>query len=162
MRKSESSTDPVVVRKYGNRRLYRTDESRYVTLDELASLVREGLEFVVHDAKSGEDLTGVVLAQVILEEEKQSPGGAFPVPLLRQLIQLRDERLRNFVIYDLPRLTDIYLESQEATAETLDMAVRGSVDSGEAAVITQLASVKEQLAQILDSLELEEDDSEQG
>lgn len=152
---SSSEHDAVVVRKYGNRRLYRTDESRYVTLDELAQLVREDIDFVVHDAKTSEDLTGVVLAQVILEEEKRAVTGAFPVALLRQLIRLRDERLSEFIVQHLPRLTDIYLEASEATAESLDLAVTGSVGAGEAAVIAQLAAVREQLDQILDALELE-------
>ncbi|MGM0577002.1 MAG: polyhydroxyalkanoate synthesis regulator DNA-binding domain-containing protein [Myxococcota bacterium] len=154
---SNSQAEPVVVRKYGNRRLYRTDESRYVTLDELAKLVRDDVIFTVHDAKSGDDLTAVVLAQVILEEEKRSAGGALPVPLLRQLIRTRDERLSDFIIHHLPRLADIYLEATEATAESLDMAVAGGVHAGEAAVIAQLAAVKEQLTQLLDALELEEE-----
>ncbi len=154
---SPDAPDPVIVRKYGNRRLYRTDESRYVTLDELAELVRDEVEFQVHDAKTGADLTGVVLAQVILEEEKRTSGAAFPVPLLRQLIRLRDESLGEFITYHLPRLTEIYLEARAAAAESLDLAARGSIESGEAAIITQLAAVKEQLEQILDALEVEED-----
>lgn len=153
---STHELEPVVVRKYGNRRLYRTDESRYVTLDELAELVREDIEFVVHDAKTGDDLTGLVLAQIILEEEKRAPGGAFPIPLLCQLIRLRDDRLNDFVIHHLPRLTDIYLEAQDATAETLEMATVGMVEPGEAAIIAQLAAVKEQLEQILDAIEVED------
>lgn len=148
---------PIVVRKYGNRRLYRTDESCYVTLDELAGLVRDDAEFVVQDAKTGEDLTGVVLAQVILEEEKRGVGGAFPHALLRQLIRLRDERLSDFVINHLPRLTHIFLESSEALADTLDIAAasEGSIATGEGAVIAQLAAVKGQLDQVLDALEIE-------
>ncbi len=150
----------IVVRKYGNRRLYRTDRSCYVTLDELAGLVRDDADFVVQDAKTGEDLTGVVLAQVILEEEKRAPGGAFPLGLLRQLIRLHDERLIDFVVHHLPRLTEIYLESSEAVSETLDMAAasEASVATGEGAVIAQLAAVKGQLDQILDALELEATD----
>ena len=151
---------PVTVRKYGNRRLYRTDESRYVTLDELAQLVRDGVDFKVCDAKTGGDLTGVVLAQVILEEEKGSTGTPLPVDLLRQLIRLRDDALSDFIIHHLPRLIDIYLEARAAVGESLDMAVGTQVDAGEAALISQLSAVKVQLEQILDSLEIEEVDGE--
>ncbi|MEZ4266295.1 MAG: polyhydroxyalkanoate synthesis regulator DNA-binding domain-containing protein [Myxococcota bacterium] len=149
--------EPVIVRKYGNRRLYRTDESRYVTLDELADLVRDDVSFAVHDAKTGEDLTGVVLAQVILEQEKAGDGGALPVGLLRQLIRMRDDRLSDFIVNHLQRLIEIYLEAADATTDTLDMAVQGSVASGEAAIIVQLAGVRDQLNQILDQLELDEE-----
>lgn len=161
MARAAASSGPVVVRKYGNRRLYRTDESRYVTLDELADLVRDDIDFEVHDAKSGVDLTGVVLAQVILEEEKRSEGGAFPVDLLRQIIRLQDEQLTDFIINHLPRLTEIYMEARAASEESLDVAATGAaLDPGEAAIIGQLAAVKEQLEQILDSLELEDVDDE--
>lgn len=146
----------IVVRKYGNRRLYRTDESRYVTLEELARLVREEVEFNVLDARTGEDLTGVVLAQVILEEEKSQPGGAYPLPLLRQLVKLRDPALADFITHQLPRLTAIYLESRNAMEDSLDLVASGEAGTGEAVVISQLAAVKEQLEQILDALEVEE------
>ncbi len=149
--------EPVIVRKYGNRRLYRTDESRYVTLEELAELVRDDVPFLVHDAKTGEDLTGVVLAQVILEQEKGGGGVPLPVDLLRQLIRMRDERLTDFIVNHLQRLIEIYLEAADATTDTLDMAVQGSVASGEAAIIVQLAGVRDQLNQILDQLELDEE-----
>lgn len=146
----------VTVRKYGNRRLYRTDESRYVTLDELAKLVRDDVDFTVLDAKTGQDLTGVVLAQVILEEEKRSRGNAFPVELLRQLVRIRDPALTDFLTNHLPRLTDIYLESRNALGDSLDMVAAGQAEDGEAVIIAHLAAVKEQLEQILDSLEVEE------
>lgn len=146
----------IVVRKYGNRRLYRTDESRYVTLDELARLVRDEVEFNVLDAKTGQDLTGVVLAQVILEEEKKAQGGAYPVELLRQLVRLRDPALTDFITNHLPRLTDIYMESRNALGDSLDMVASGEAEAGEAVIITQLAAVKEQLEQILDALEVED------
>ncbi len=152
----KNESDQVVVRKYGNRRLYRTDESRYVTLDELAKLVRQDVEFQVLDAKAGTDLTGVVLAQVILEEEKRSKGSAFPVELLRQLIRVRDPALTDFIINHLPRLTDIYLESRSALGDSLELVATGEAEAGEAVIISQLAAVKEQLEQILDALEVEE------
>ncbi len=152
----EGTDDQVVVRKYGNRRLYRTDESRYVTLDELAGLVRDEIEFNVLDAKSGEDLTGVVLAQVILEEAKRTKGLAFPTQLLRQLIRLHDPDLREFLVDHLPRLVQVYLEAKAATSDGLDLVASAEAEVGEAIIIAQLAAVKKQLTHILDALEVED------
>lgn len=86
---------PFVVKKYGNRRLYDTDESRYVTLEELADKVRSGRDVRVLDAKTSEDLTQPTLAQIILE----SRGGArlLPTPLLVQLIRMGDDALAEFM-----------------------------------------------------------------
>lgn len=151
---------PIVVRKYGNRRLYRTDLSRYVTLDELATMVRDDLEFVVVDAKTEDDLTGVVLAQVILEDEKRARGEGFPVDVLRQLIKLRRGAMLDFTNYHLPRLTRIYLEGRGAVGDSLDAAVALRPDAAETMLIGQLAAVREQLGQILDSLEVEEFEEE--
>lgn len=143
---------PVVVRKYGNRRLYRTDISRYVTLEELADMVRDEVDFVVQDAKSGTDITGMVLAQTVLEGEKRGLG--LPVDLLRHIIRMRgDGQLAHFITDELPRLTELYLETQVAVSETLDAAVTDPMDPSEAALIAQLAAVREQLDHILDAVE---------
>jgi polyhydroxyalkanoate synthesis repressor PhaR len=82
------------VKKYGNRRLYDTEASRYVTLEEIAERVRLGEDLRVVDAKSGQDLTQVTLAQIILE----SRGAArlLPIPLLKQLVRMRDDALAEF------------------------------------------------------------------
>ena len=71
--KQENAGEPIIIKKYANRRLYNTAKSSYVTLDHLAQMVREGLDFVVNDAKSGEDITRAVLAQIIFEEEAKGP-----------------------------------------------------------------------------------------
>lgn len=76
---------PVTIKKYANRRLYNTATSTYVTLDNLAAMVREGTEFNVYDAKTGEDITRSVLTQIIMEAEN-SGTGMLPVPFLRQII----------------------------------------------------------------------------
>ena len=78
-------TDVVVIKKYANRRLYNTRTSAYVTLEDLAAMVREGVEFVVYDAKSNEDLTRQILTQIIFEEENRGEA-LLPVQFLRQLI----------------------------------------------------------------------------
>ncbi|MEO1793224.1 MAG: polyhydroxyalkanoate synthesis repressor PhaR [Pseudomonadota bacterium] len=83
---------PIVIKKYANRRLYNTDTSSYVTLDDLAQMVRSDREFVVFDAKSGGDLTHSVLTQIIVEQESRGSGpNLLPTPFLRQLIRFYDD-----------------------------------------------------------------------
>src|SRR5579863_1795929 len=91
-----ADTQPVVVKKYANRRLYNTESSSYITLDNLAELIRGGRDFVVYDAKSGEDITRGVLTQIIVEEE--SKGRALlPTAFLRQLIGFYGDSLQALV-----------------------------------------------------------------
>lgn len=85
MTETQAENEPVIIKKYANRRLYNTETSSYVTLDHLAELVRKGRDFVVRDAKSGEDITRQVLAQIIFEQEGKGVN-LLPIPLLRQLI----------------------------------------------------------------------------
>jgi polyhydroxyalkanoate synthesis repressor PhaR len=80
-----TETPPVVIKKYANRRLYNTATSSYVTLDDLSTMVKEGGDFVVYDAKTGEDITRSVLTQIIVEEE-QKGHNLLPISFLRQLI----------------------------------------------------------------------------
>jgi polyhydroxyalkanoate synthesis repressor PhaR len=80
-----AATPPVVVKKYANRRLYNTETSSYITLDTLAEMVRQGRDFVVYDAKSGEDITRGVLTQIIVEQEGRGQN-LLPTGFLRQLI----------------------------------------------------------------------------
>jgi polyhydroxyalkanoate synthesis repressor PhaR len=97
----------MLVKKYTNRRLYDTDESRYITLEELAEKIRKGEDAQVVDAKTGEDLTQVTLTQIIME----SRGAAriLPVPLLLQLIRLGDEALSEFLGLYVSQALDAYL-----------------------------------------------------
>lgn len=85
MARQSGSTGPIIIKKYANRRLYDTSTSSYVTLEHLSDLVREGREFEVRDAKTGEDLTRQVLTQIIFEHETKGQG-ALPLNFLRQLI----------------------------------------------------------------------------
>mgnify|MGYP005645130663 CR=1 FL=1 len=142
---------PIRVHKYGNRRLYRTDQSRYVTLGEIAELVRSDEDFVVTDAKFGKDLTGLVLAQVILDEEKRGRGGSLPVDFLKQIIHLRDERLVDFIVQHLPRLTAHYLKSMDSVGESLDVAVRVSANEG-SDLRSELETLGERLVSLAHSL----------
>jgi polyhydroxyalkanoate synthesis repressor PhaR len=84
---TKPQTPPVTIKKYANRRLYNTATSSYVTLDDLSKMVKAGQDFVVHDAKTGEDLTRAVLTQIIVEEEGKGEN-LLPINFLRQLIAL--------------------------------------------------------------------------
>jgi polyhydroxyalkanoate synthesis repressor PhaR len=90
-------TKPVVVKKYANRRLYNTATSSYVTLEDLATLIKEGGDFVVHDAKTGEDLTRSVLTQIIVEQEQKGGQNLLPISFLRQLISFYGDSMQFLV-----------------------------------------------------------------
>src|SRR5574337_1045078 len=79
--------EPVTIKKYANRRLYNTGTSTYVTLEDLAAMVKSGEDFVVYDAKTGEDITRTVLAQIIFEQENKEGQSLLPIAFLRQLIR---------------------------------------------------------------------------
>ncbi len=90
--------EPVVIKKYANRRLYNTETSSYVTLEDLAAMVRSDRDFVVFDAKTGDDLTHAVLTQIIVEQEGRAGGQTLlPVPFLRQLIRFYDDAMGKMV-----------------------------------------------------------------
>src|SRR5436190_6375777 len=87
---------PVVIKKYANRRLYNTATSTYVTLDDLAEMVKQGTDFVVFDAKTGEEITRSVLTQIIFEEENKGTN-LLPIRFLRQLIRFYGDSMQAFV-----------------------------------------------------------------
>jgi polyhydroxyalkanoate synthesis repressor PhaR len=90
--------EPVVIKKYANRRLYNTETSTYVTLDDLAAMVKGERDFVVFDAKTGDDLTHAVLTQIIVDQESQKRGETLlPIPFLRQLIRFYGASIERFV-----------------------------------------------------------------
>jgi len=89
-------TKPIVVKKYANRRLYNTATSSYVTLDDLAKLIKDGGDFVVHDAKTGEDITRSVLTQIIVEQEQKGQN-LLPINFLRQLIAFYGDSMQFLV-----------------------------------------------------------------
>jgi polyhydroxyalkanoate synthesis repressor PhaR len=90
--------EAVVIKKYANRRLYNTETSTYVTLEDLAVMVRGDRDFVVYDAKSGDDLTHAVLTQIIVEQEGRKDGHTLlPIPFLRQLIRFYDDSIGRMV-----------------------------------------------------------------
>ena len=125
--KAAEEKKPVVIKKYANRRLYNTETSSYVTLEDLASLVREERDFVVFDAKSGEDLTHSVLTQIIVEQESR-PGGnpMLPIPFLRQLIRFYGKSIEHMVPSYLQVSLDALAREQERFKQQFSNAFSGS------------------------------------
>jgi polyhydroxyalkanoate synthesis repressor PhaR len=102
------SEEPITIKKYANRRLYNTGTSTYVTLEDLASMVKAGEDFVVYDAKTNEDITRSVLTQIIFEQENKEGGqNLLPINFLRQLIRFYGDSMQMLV----PRYLDMSLDS---------------------------------------------------
>ncbi|MCC0059434.1 MAG: polyhydroxyalkanoate synthesis repressor PhaR [Hyphomicrobiaceae bacterium] len=95
-RDANQESRPVIIKKYANRRLYNTDTSTYVTLEDLAEMVRAERDFVVYDAKTGEDLTHAVLTQIIVEQESRGTN-LLPIGFLRQLIRFYGDGMQKLV-----------------------------------------------------------------
>ena len=108
----------MVIKKYANRRLYDTSAGRYVNLEDLAALIRKGEEIQVVDAKTGEDLTRVVLTQIIVEDAKGQPTG-LPLELLRQLIIASDRAGQEFLMWYLKSAFDAYSNVQDVVQSRL-------------------------------------------
>jgi polyhydroxyalkanoate synthesis repressor PhaR len=126
-------TSAILVKKYGNRRLYDTAGSRYVNLDDLAAMIRAGKEVSVVDAKSGRDLTRVTLTQIITEDAKGKPTG-LPLELLRQLIVASDEMRQEFLMW--------YLKSAFDTYEKLQSAVQSRLSEVQSAILSPVDMMK--------------------
>jgi polyhydroxyalkanoate synthesis repressor PhaR len=102
------SEEPIKIKKYANRRLYNTGTSTYVTLEDLATMVKNGEDFVVEDAKTGEDITRAVLTQIIFEQEnKEGSQNLLPINFLRQLIRFYGDSMQMLV----PRYLEVSLDS---------------------------------------------------
>ena len=99
--------EPITIKKYANRRLYNTGTSTYVTLEDLAVMVKKGEDFVVYDAKTGEDITRSVLAQIIFEQENKEGQSLLPIAFLRQLIRFYGDSMQTLV----PRFLEISMSS---------------------------------------------------
>jgi polyhydroxyalkanoate synthesis repressor PhaR len=104
---AEEKKEPVTIKKYANRRLYNTGTSTYVTLEDLATMVKTGDDFVVYDAKSGEDITRSVLAQIIFEQENKEGQSLLPIAFLRQLIRFYGDSMQMLV----PRFLEASIDS---------------------------------------------------
>ncbi|QXM23722.1 polyhydroxyalkanoate synthesis repressor PhaR [Elioraea tepida] len=115
---------PVVVKKYANRRLYNTEASSYVTLDHLAQMVKDGREFVVYDAKTGEDITRQVLTQIIVEEEAKG-SNLLPISFLRQLISFYGDSLQGLVPRYLEHAMAAFARQQEQFRRAMQQTMEG-------------------------------------
>ncbi|HUO11477.1 MAG TPA: polyhydroxyalkanoate synthesis repressor PhaR [Caulobacteraceae bacterium] len=108
----KAAPEKVVIQKYANRRLYNKATSTYITLDDLAGMVREGVDFVVYDAKTGEDITRKVLTQIIFEEESRGQN-LLPIQFLRQLIRFYGDQMQAFLPSYLELSLDSFIRQQE-------------------------------------------------
>ena len=115
---ADSKIQPVVVKKYANRRLYNTESSSYITLDNLAEMVRKDRDFVVYDAKSGEDITRNVLTQIIVEEEGKG-NALLPTNFLRQLIGVYGSNVPNMLPRYFEQAMENFARQQENVRETV-------------------------------------------
>lgn len=106
--------EPTIIKKYANRRLYHTGTSSYVTLEDLSLMVRAGEDFVVTDAKTSEDITRSVLAQIIFEEEAKAGQNLLPISFLRQLIRFYGDSMQSLV----PRYLEFSLETLTREQQT--------------------------------------------
>jgi polyhydroxyalkanoate synthesis repressor PhaR len=120
--------EPVVIKKYANRRLYNTASSSYVTLEHLAEMVREGVDFVVYDAKTNEDLTRSVLTQIIFEEENRGSQNLLPLQFLRQLIRFYGDSMQAL----LPSYLEMSLEGFARQRERMQKDFAGAFGGAEA------------------------------
>src|SRR5690348_13181805 len=116
--KKPVAAPPVVVKKYANRRLYNTESSSYITLDNLADMVRHGRDFVVYDAKSGEDITRSVLTQIIVEEEGKGRN-LLPTGFLRQLISFYGDQMQSLVPRYLEQSMAAFAHQQDQLRATM-------------------------------------------
>ncbi|HMK68787.1 MAG TPA: polyhydroxyalkanoate synthesis repressor PhaR [Stellaceae bacterium] len=116
--------EPVVIKKYANRRLYNTATSSYVTLDDLSRMVKEGRDFVVYDAKSGDDITRAVLTQIIVEEEQKGQN-LLPIGFLRQLISLYGDSMQWLVPRYLEQAMAAFGRNQEQMRKSLQQTFGG-------------------------------------
>ncbi len=125
----QETPSPVIIKKYANRRLYNTQTSNYVTLDHLCEMVKKGVEFEVHDARSGEDITRSVLTQIIFEEEGKGQN-LLPIRFLRQLIRFYGDSLQAFV----PGYLDLSMESFAKQQEDMRKRVAEAFGGGSQAL----------------------------
>jgi len=118
-----TSDEPTVIKKYANRRLYNTGTSTYVTLEDLAEMVKDGEDFVVRDAKTGEDLTHSVLTQIIFEQEGKTGQAMLPISVLRQLISFYGDQMQMVLPSYLEHSMALFAREQEHIREQMTSMV---------------------------------------
>jgi polyhydroxyalkanoate synthesis repressor PhaR len=118
---AEAQAEPIVIKKYANRRLYNTGESKYVTLDDLSEMVRAGTDFIVLDAKTGDEITRSVLTQIIFEQESKGQS-MLPVQFLRRLIRFYGDQMQGFLPPYLEMSMESFTKAQEQMRENMSRA----------------------------------------
>jgi len=117
--------DPIIIKKYANRRLYNTATSSYVTLDLLSQMVKDQTQFVVYDAKTGEDITRSVLTQIIVEEESKAEQTMLPISFLRHIISFYGDSLGSVVPQYLDHSMQAFARNQEQMRQVMQNAFDG-------------------------------------
>jgi polyhydroxyalkanoate synthesis repressor PhaR len=120
------SDQPTTIKKYANRRLYNTGTSTYVTLEDLAAMVKEGEDFLVYDAKTGDDITRSVLAQIIFEQENKAGQNLLPTTFLRQLIRFYGDSMQMVVPKYLEQSIDTLTREQEKFRKQITDTLSGT------------------------------------
>ena len=120
---SQAKGETVIIKKYANRRLYNTQSSSYITLDHLAKMTREGIDFKVLDAKTGVEITHQILTQIIMEEESVSGEQMLPVNFLRQLIGMYGNSMQSLVPHYLEASMDQFRANQSKLREAFEASL---------------------------------------
>jgi polyhydroxyalkanoate synthesis repressor PhaR len=150
------SNEPRLVKRYANRKLYDTERSCYVTLEDISGMIKAGDEVKVIDNKTGDDLTSITLAQIIFEAEKKK--SFMPLSLLRDLIQERGEALGNYArervemaqakAHDLLGTAQQLKDSAQRAREGFEGRVKGSVTALSRGVTTEVEEIRKRLAEV--------------
>lgn len=146
---AKKKDDVIVIKKYANRRLYNTGTSTYVTLDDLAEMVKRDEDFIVQDAKSGDDITHSVLTQIIFELENKNGQTMLPVPFLRQLISFYGDHMQMIVPSFLEQSMIAFTKEQERMREQLE-ATFGASPMDMMKMQTPLKFIEEQTKRNMD------------
>jgi polyhydroxyalkanoate synthesis repressor PhaR len=135
----KNQSQATVIKKYANRRLYNTATSTYVTLDDLSLMVKNGQDFLVYDAKTGEDITRSVLTQIIFEEENKGTQNLLPINFLRKLIRFYGDQMQGFV----PGYLDFSLDNLSKEQDKIRKNMMDGMGLGQMAVPGNLAGMEE-------------------
>ena len=152
---SQSNQDMIVIRKYANRRLYDTNASRYVTIDDLATMVKADINFRVVDVASGQDLTRFTLVQIILDIESEGHQ-MLPIGVLRQLIRFYGDRMEPILSRYLERTMNAFLNHQNRAEDALGASLDSIRSGAEAEGTDHLRLIRDEFDQLkakLDRLE---------
>ncbi|XUU59988.1 polyhydroxyalkanoate synthesis repressor PhaR [Erythrobacter sp. HA6-11] len=125
-RAKRNDGDAIIIKKYANRRLYNTDSSSYITLEDLAKMVRDDVDFVVLDAKTSDDITHSILTQIIMEEEASGGGQMLPVNFLRQLIGMYGNSMQSLMPSYLEASMQNFRQNQTKIREAFEKGISNS------------------------------------